>query len=215
MAGQERTVENHDFPESSVFNSFQVANNALFSRENTRFGRKKRKYRPLYRVIDNYVKSKKQYWKERNRRKQAYQLSSKGYTYKEIAAELRVSTKTVQRDLKKLSRYITGKINKSISQMQNERWEKLMAPLEGLNEFKRFHELTKILIKLEKQRRGREYKRHLLKLIIDMDDLKHGAFPTIKPWPSHKHFSITLPLHVQFILRANGENMKYGGFTIG
>lgn len=215
MAAQERMVKTDDFPESSVFNSFHMSNNSPFSRENTRLTRKKRKKTPDYRIINTYSKSTNQYWKERNRRKQAWLLSSEGYTYTQIAKKLGVSEKTVQRDIKKVRRYYIGQLNRSWRIMEEERQAEWAKKVEGLSLTQQFKLVTAKLGDYLERKRGREYKRHLLKLIIDMDDLKHGVFPTIKPWPSHKQFSITLPLHVQFILRANGQNMKYGGFTIG
>ena len=195
------------FLKISPLEDFQDANNERISRV--------RRARPVYRRINKYTKSIRQYWKERSRRKKAHQLHSEGFTYKQIAAKLGVCRKTIQRDIKKTRCYYVGQINRAWRIMEEERHRRWAKELEGLNIFQQYKIISKRLAKFMKARRGREYKRHLLKLIIDMDDLKHGVFPTIKAWPSHKHFSITLPLHVQFILRANGKNMKYGGFTIG
>ena len=202
------TVENDALLKLLRLDSFQERDNEDFSRVSDTKG-------PVYRKIDKYTKSIEQYWKERNRRKQAWLLSSKDYTYTQIAKKLGVSEKTVQRDIKKVSRYYIGQLNRSWRIMEEERQAEWAKKIEGLSLTQQFKLVTAKLGDYLERKRGREYKRHLLKLIIDMDDLKHGVFPTIKPWPSHKHFSVTLPLHVQFILRANGQNMKYGGFTIG
>ena len=99
--------------------------------------------------------------------------------------------------------------------MEEERSRRWAKELEGLNTFQRYEIISKRLAKFLKAQRGREYKRHLLKLIIDMDDLKHGVFPTLKIWPNRGRLEMYKPIHVLVILRANGKNMKYGGFTIG
>ena len=54
-----------------------------------------------------YTKGIAQTRRERARRRQVLQLTEKGYTQQQIALELGVSAKTVQRDLWKLRRYIS------------------------------------------------------------------------------------------------------------
>lgn len=65
------------------------------------------------------------------------------------------------------------------------------------------------------RKRDREYKRHLLKIILDMDQLKHGVFPTLKTWPDQDYLRMTFPMHVRFVLRVDGQDLPYVGFTIG
>ena len=66
----------------------------------------------MYRKKGKITKSIKQYKKERGRRKKVMELHDKGYTQQQIADELGVSRKTVQRDLKKLARYLKSLTNR-------------------------------------------------------------------------------------------------------
>jgi len=199
--------ERDDFSETSLLNSFQKADSEVISKVLDSKG-------PYYRRISTYTKSIRQYWRERKRRKQVSQLSSEGHTYTEIADKLGVSLKTVQRDMKKVSRYYHGQLNKAWRIMKEERQRKWARELEGLSIWQQYKIVTGRLAKHQKIMRGREYKRHLMKIVIDMDDLRHDVFPTLKVWPE-TITSVILPLHVQIILRSDGQNMKYGSFTVG
>jgi len=211
----QKQIEQHLLDETSFLSGFQLRHNCAFDSNNTLLAHRKRNKTPYYRRINKYSKSIQQYKKERNRRKQAYKLACKGYTHEQIAEKLGVSTKTVQRDFKKLKSYINGKLNKTVMKFEEERWNKIQAQLKGLNEFKRLHQLTNLLIKLEKQRRGREYSRHLMKIIIDMDDLvEDTTIPKIKRWPNREHMTFKMPLHFKFYYRIGGKNLRIGGFDL-
>ena len=95
-------AENDSFPEIADLLSFQDKENQCFSSVFGNSRRLKERKGPQYRKINRYYKSKSQYWKERNRRKKAWELSGQGYNYTQIAEKLGVSEKTVQRDLKKI-----------------------------------------------------------------------------------------------------------------
>jgi transcriptional antiterminator len=97
-------VKNDSFPKTDDILRFQQPNNQHFSSKNNKKHTKKQSKRPKYRVINKYVKSKKKYWRERNRRKKVWELSGK-LTYTQIAEKLGISEKTVQRDMKKISPY--------------------------------------------------------------------------------------------------------------
>lgn len=168
----------------------------------------------FYRKNKHNTKSKRQYWKERNRRKQAWTLSSKGYTYPKIADKLGVSTKTVQRDMRKLRRYYIGQFNKSMRIMRDKRIEQFERKLEGLNHAQRFKVTTALLCDYMDRKREREYRRHLIKITIDMDNLIKGVLPRIHTWPK-KNFKVTFPLHLHLAYRVEGEDIQCGGFTIG
>lgn len=196
------------FPETSPLKTFQDKKSGAISRVSDN-------KEPVYRRMNVYIKSIKQYWKERNRRKKAWQLSSEGYTYKQIAEKLGVREKTVQRDMKKVRRYHIGQLNKSWRIMQEEQmaaWEK---KLEGLSLSQQFKVTTRLLGEFMDRQREREYNRHLIKIVLDMDHLVHGVFPTIITWPKQKCLRVTLPIHVRIAFRVEGKDIKYGGFTIG
>jgi len=204
----QETVENNDLAKLSLLNSFQ-------DRDNEAFGRVWDSTAPFYRKVDAYMKSIKQYWKERNRRKKAWLLSSEGYTHTQIAKKLSVSEKTVQRDIKKVRRYYIGQLNKSWRIMQEERQAKWAKEVEGLSLTQQFKLTTRLLGDFMDRRREREYNRHLFRIILDMDNLRHGVFPSLKVWPNQDHLKITYPFHVRFVLRVDGQDLPYGGFTIG
>ena len=193
--------------EISLLRGFQMRDNYKFSRVNDN-------KTPEYRRMNRYTKSIEQYWRERNRRKKAWQLSGKGFTYKQFATKLSVSEKTIQRDMRKLRRYYIGKFNKACNEIGAERQRRITEKLESLTLHQGFKLLTKLLIEQRKRKEAQEYKRHLIKIIIDMDDLKRDVIPTLKFWPENIR-SVVMPLHVQFILRMGGETFKYGGFTVG
>lgn len=210
-----KQLEQDGLPETSPLHGFQVEDNCASSSDNTSLTHKKRKKTPNYRIIDKYSKSKKQYWKERNRRKLACQLSSEGYTYTQIAKKLGVSEKTVQRDIKKVSRYYMGQFNKACRIMQQEKMRKWQEQLNGLSQTQQFKVMTKLLCEAMDRKREREYNRHLFKIILDMDNLKYDVFPTLIPWPDRESVTMTFPMHIRFFLRVEGKDLPYGGFTIG
>jgi Fic family protein len=91
-------------------NGFQVKETANFNRLIANRRQLRRKKIPDYRKINVYFKSSKQYWKERNRRKQTLKMFQEGKDLGEIARTLNVCNRTVLRDMKKLQVYITGKL---------------------------------------------------------------------------------------------------------
>jgi len=172
---------------------------ALQMQDSERFRHKNDIKTPEYRKINTYTKSIEQYWKERNRRKQAWELSGKGFTYKQIAEKLGVSERTIKRDMRKLRRHYIGQFNKKKRAIFEKQRNQVSQLLEGLSLSQRFHVLTGLMVEQRKRQRANEYKRHLMKIIVDMDDMKHGVFPTLKVWPKHIR-QIIMPLQVRFIL---------------
>jgi DNA-binding CsgD family transcriptional regulator len=59
-----------------------------------------------YRKIAKYTKSSQKYMEERQRRREILSLYMKGFTQAQIGEKLDVSTRTVQRDWRKLHGYI-------------------------------------------------------------------------------------------------------------
>ena len=105
------------FPETSSIQSFQGEDNASISSVLDRKARLKRKRTPYYRIIDKNSKSVKQYWRERNRRKQVWKLHGEWLTYPQIAKKLGISVKTVQRDMKKIAPYYRGILFKQLREL--------------------------------------------------------------------------------------------------
>ena len=99
--------------------------------------------------------------------------------------------------------------------MEEERQAKWAKEIEGLSLIQQFKLVTAKLGDYLERKRGREYNRHLLKIILDMDNLKYGHFPTLIPWPDQQHLTMTFPMHIRFFLRVEGKDIPYGGFTIG
>jgi len=202
------TAENDALLKLLRLDSFQ-------ERDNEDFSRVCDSKTPFYRRKNRNTKSIEQYWKERNRRKLACHLSSEGYTYPQIAKELGVSEKTVQRDIKKVSRYYIGQFNKACRIMQQEKIRKWREQLNGLSQTQQFRVMTNLLCEAIDRKREHEYNRHLFKIILDMDHLKHDVFPTLIPWPDRESVTMTFPMHIRFFLRVDGKDLPYGGFTIG
>lgn len=170
---------------------------------------------PEYRVMNRYVKSTKQYWKERNRRKRARELESQGFTYKQIAKRLGVSEKTVQRDMKKNRRYYIGKINRAYRLLEEERKRKLDRELEGKSLSQQYKIMSRRIDAYMKRVKLRKYLRHLFVITIDMTKLDHGL-PKLKFSPS-KSFSVNFsePFHVRILAKTEEFEAPLGGFTIG
>jgi transcriptional antiterminator len=91
---------------------------------------------------------------ERKRRRQVQLLAEKGLGQKGIARELGVSTRTVKRDWKKLSRYIKGQFNRQVWEINARQLEKERQRYEGLT--------IKEELKLIKKDLKALKKRHLL-----------------------------------------------------
>jgi len=207
-SGQNRNAENERLRKLLDFGDFQQINSEGFSSVLDAKG-------AVYRRINVYSKSIEQYWKERNRRKQTWRLSSEGLTYKQIAEKLGVSEKTIQRDIKKLRPYYIGQINKAYQIMQEEQIRKFESHLNGLSLTQRFRVLTDLVCEHIAREKEREYNRHLIKIIVDMDHLVHGVFPTLKFWPDQANFSMTKPIHFRIVLRVEGKEIKYGELRMG
>lgn len=126
--------------EKSMINQLKEAQIGVFSKHEmnssvhkmTQTRKIKRKKGPQYRQIDAYWKSREQYKKERQRRKQARELSRQGFNYTQIAEKLGVSEKTVYRDMKKLRPYILGQIRREWRLFDQEEQRKFHAQMENM-----------------------------------------------------------------------------------
>jgi len=155
--------------------------------------------------INRYFKSTKQYWKERNRRKQVKELRYFQFlSQEEIAAKLGINVSTVKRDLKKVERFVRGNLNRA-KRLMDEKWHRdYEKAIEGLSLSEQFDYLSKLWEKYRKVYHSREYNRHVIKFFIDLDYIQHDGFPKIKMWPRHSK-DLTAPYIFKFICIKNGE----------
>lgn len=191
--------------------SFDTKN--AFTVENRRLKRKKT---PEYRRINNYYKSTAQYWKERNRRQQVLKLTNEGYSLQQIAKEIGCSYRTVRRDAVKLERYIKGKFNSYMEQLQRETREKLNRELEGLSikdMGKRFQLLTRLMFRTRKLSKREIEKQHNNIIFIDFDKSTLNGDPTIKI--GYPHSTFKTPYNLSLVSVRNGKMKVLGGIKIG
>ncbi len=210
-------AEQEAFAERGDLNDFQVKEAHIFNSENviTEHKRRlKRKKIPEYRRINSYFKGTRQYWKERNRRKQVMELSSKGLTLKQIAKEIGCSYRTVRRDAVKIERYVRGKFNSHMTQLQREARAKLDAEIEalGVSDYdKRFKKLTNLMFKTRKLSQAEIEKQHNKVIVFDFDKPTDQGFPRILAEPG----VFKTPYNISFVAHRDGENHVLGGITIG
>lgn len=79
-----------------------------------------------------YTKSTKMYAKQRIRRRLVRLLVEKGFTQKQIATELGVSTRTVKRDWDKIRSYVKGQCQRENSREGDATWEEFERRYEKL-----------------------------------------------------------------------------------
>jgi DNA-binding CsgD family transcriptional regulator len=175
--------------------------------------RKRGRSRPEYRRVRRYFKGTKQYWRERSRRKQVFELSEKHLTYKQIAEQLGLSERTVKRDMTKIKPYYMRQIRSYYSRLEEERRGQVEAQLEGKSLAERFKILSSMILEIKKRDKEREYNRHQMFITIDLDDVTDG-YPAVKPWPQQSTVNWTLPLTINFLYVKNGEKRVVGNFTL-
>jgi hypothetical protein len=114
--------------ESDATQSFQMEEPVKFDTKNALKSQVMRRNVPSYRVIRAYSKSTQQYQLERQRRRKRHGATvNKGLTFGQAARKLGVSTKTIQRDMAKLERYLKGQINRKHYLLEKEQRERLDA----------------------------------------------------------------------------------------
>lgn len=185
---------------------FQQGDNYSFDKKRTL---KLHRNAPQYRKIGRYVKSIKQYKRERLRRKKVRALSSKGMTYSQIAKELGISERTVARDMKKQRCYQIGQFHKALRKIEQDQIDKFNRETAHLNPIKKFQVLTDLLLKQQSLFKMREYNQHTIKITIDMNDITDGC-PSIHFWPKPP-WSLTKPIHFDFYVEHDGETKCLGG----
>ncbi|MDH5266195.1 MAG: HTH domain-containing protein [Candidatus Bathyarchaeota archaeon] len=200
------------FPERSDFSGFHGQENESFSAENYTKNRCQTKRKPEYRKINKYFKNTEQYWKERNRRKKAWELSGQGFTYKEIAEKLGVSDKTVQRDIKKIRPYYCRLSRKYFRELEQQKIMKLNAELAGKNISQQYRILSKKMDTYMKLMKIREYRRHVMNVTFDFDALVAGGRPlVISPSVCSP---IAKPFHIRFWMKSANNKRMIGSLQL-
>lgn len=213
--GQNLSEENEAFLKLLDLSDFQQTNNELFSSVSNTKRQLKRARGPSYRKIKTYYKSTKQYWKERNRRKKTWQLHGEGHTYKQIAAKLGISERTVVRDIKKIRPYYCRLSRSYFRKLDEERQTQLHAELKGKTLSQQFNILSRRISEYQKLMEYRRYLRHRITFTIDMDDMTDGC-PAIKPFPSLSHgLSLYKPIYFKFQVKKDGEKIPLGEIRLG
>ena len=207
-----QAANNVDLGRTVSDQGFQLSNNVAFGGN---FTSKAHKRAPEYRKMARYAKSVKQYKRERERRKAAYELGVQGFSYKQIAEKLGVSAKTVQRDMRKLRPYLERRHRHAMEQLSLDMSQRLEAHMAGLSELQRFQRVTSLLLDMKKEQ---HYNRQNFKLYIDLDHLIEGVFPTITTWPKPP-FTLTHKPGEQwfmhFIYKQNGREYPTGHLQVG
>ena len=108
--------------------------------------------------------------------------------------KLGVSEKTVQRDIKKIRPYFFRLSQKYFRELEQQRVDNLNAELEGKSLFQRFNILTNKMVDYRFLLKQREYNRHMIKIIVDMDDQTDGC-PAIRFWPKPPITLRGMPYH--------------------
>lgn len=205
-------TENVSFPEIDDFLRFQDTNNEGFSSGFDKKQRVTKRKGPQYRRINRYLKSTKQYWRERNRRKAAWNLSGEGYTYKQIAEKLGVSEKTVQRDIKKIRPYYYRLSRRYFRELEAERNRKLREELEGKTIFQQYEILSNKMDYHMKLMKTREYRRHVMNVTFDFDAFVTGEPPlVITPAVCSP---IAKPFHIRFWLKSANNKRMIGSLQL-
>jgi DNA-binding CsgD family transcriptional regulator len=200
--------------ERSLENGFQLTESEGFSSVSDTKRQLKRRKTPDYRRINSYYKSTKQYWKERNRRKQVKELRYVHFlNQEEIAAKLGISVSTVKRDLKKVERFIRGQLNRATRLMREEWQRDYEKTIDGLSLGEQFDYLSKLMDEYKTIWRIRDYDRHVHKITIDLDYIKYDGYPRITHWPLHPTRNLVMPIILEIICVKNNRKEKMGSVT--
>ena len=141
-----KSLENERFPKTGEIKEIQFKKNSSFNKKN---GHLRAKEAP-YRMIRAYTKGIAQYKRERERRRQVRLLSKKGLTQKQIAIQLGVSTRTINRDCHKIQRYVKGQFNKEMRKIDEARQEGFDRRYQGLTIRQELKLLKKDMKKISK-----------------------------------------------------------------
>jgi len=203
-----------------VSNGFQLDSSSLLSKDKCQKRQIKRRFTPVYRRINTYTKSIKQYKRERNRRKKVLYLRMVEFrSQKQIAEKLGVSVSTVKRDLRKMRRYVVGQNNRAIRLMRAERHRIFEEATEGLSLRERFDYLSLEMDRLREFWRRRGYRGHYTILHLDMTQTDKWGIPKLSVLPRQtSSATMAYPYKVRVVVKGSYEGRTFeadlGGFRI-
>ena len=167
-------VNQSSSPEISSLSGFQPQDTATFTATHDEKTPGKRKRGPDYRRIRTYWKSTKQYVKERNRRRTVWQLHSESLTYRQIAAKLSISEKTVQRDMAKVAPYWERKLMNQWRKIEADRQAEFQRNLSGLPLSQQLKCLLRETERLHHMWKTHDYVKKTLTFTINLDEVLAG-----------------------------------------
>jgi hypothetical protein len=184
----------------------------VFQQENGGFEVKEASYRR----VSVYIKSMARYKRERERRRQVRLLAEKGFTQKQIASELGVSTRTIKRDWNKLQSYVKGEINKGIRATVEERSREFEQRYEGLSINEELKLLKQDLKRVSKAARAlqtssKPQKQHLgqhLDVTLNFDDLTPDGLPRVMVFPNQQSVRFSGEFAVNLYALKKGEKRE-------
>jgi len=160
-----KRLEKAAFPES-------VDNMGIRQPEKVQFGSLDKRSgvgRASYRRVSVYTKSVVRYKLERERRRQVRVLAEEGFTQKQIAVKLGVSTRTVKRDWGKVQSYLKWQFDKEIGQAAEEKSLQVEGKFDGLTLKEELKLLKKDIKRAKKRRAVRRLTRRQKRLIEDLE----------------------------------------------
>ena len=143
---------------------------------------------------------------------EALELAGQGLTLSQIAKEIGVSIKTVQRDLSKLERYVKGQINRRRYLLDQEHRRELES-LSATSFLERSKMLSRLLFHTRKLGRKEEYKQHNKTIFLDLDNLSVDGFPRLVTKSVSSTFKT--PYNMTFIAVKQGQHHLLGNLRIG
>jgi len=169
--------------------------------------------KPRYRKVRKYYKSSEHYWRERNRRKQVLQLLEEEHlSQRQIAERLKISERTVKRDVARIRPYYMRKVRHQLNLLRKEVDEKFEAELEGKSLLEQLKILSRKMAERNKLLKLREYQRHQIYVTIDLDHFVSG-YPGLRVWPQKSTTGFRMPITVNFLFVKDGETKSMGNVT--
>jgi len=199
-------------PRKSLFADLELDSSFFDSKRFDDSVEKTRKRGPEYRRKHAYVKGIAQYKKERKRRKQVWELSGK-LNQTEIARQLGVSIRTVQRGMSKVRRYYQGMFNRFCRELQGAKIREVQAKMEGMSPLQKLDFLGGLIAQQRKEEERRKRVSRTCVVTINLDDLTDGI-PSVKPFMASN--TINLREGLDFVIRCikDGQKHDLGGWTL-
>ncbi len=156
-----------------------------------------------YRRVGKYYKTSSQYWKERSRRKLVLRLHEEEHlSCGQIAERLKVSVRTVNRDLAKIKPYYERRIRHYRDELRKEGSNSEVE--EAAFEARSLREQLDILrvqwksLKELVKQQNRPYTRHQIQFILNLDEIINGL-PSLKILPDVSRIQMKTPITISIV----------------